>query len=142
MTNTDTKPLGAACPMASKGELVVVPPPTPTLEELTSTIRRGHRAVLSAVVDALQNAIETGKALKPAKEEVGHGNFEEYVAVSCGFTIRTAQNYMRLAKHEAEIRQLVARKNEGRFVSINEALKYIDGLRKKNPRKEKSKTTT
>jgi hypothetical protein len=98
---------------------------------------------VAAVLSAVVWAIETGKALDAAKKEVGHGNFEDYVSIECRFTIRTAQNYMRLAKHEHEVRQLLNEKTQGRaYLTMSEALKFIDQLGKKNPRKKKSKSAT
>lgn len=143
MTATVKNFLETACPMASKGELVVVPPPPPPLAELTALIRMKHYQVEAALLTAVARAIETGKALIAAKKQVGHGNFEDYVTIECRFTVRTAQNYMRLAKHEAKLGQLLAHKNEGRsYLTMNEALKFIDGLRKKDSPKKKAKAST
>jgi hypothetical protein len=143
MTATVKELLQAALSMPSKGELVVMPPPSPTLEELTAAIRKGHSEVETALLTAVVRAIETGKSLIAAKKQVGHGNFENYVSIECRFTVRTAQNYMRLAKHEAKVRQLLAHKNEGRsYLTMNEALKFIDGLRKKNSPKQKTMAST
>ena len=132
-------------PVATRGDLIVVPPPPPTpptLAELTALILMGHNQVETALLTAVVRAIETGKALIAAKKQVGHGNFEDYVTIECRFTVRTAQNYMRLAKHEAKLDQLLAHKNEGRsYLTMNEALKFIDGLRKEDPSKKKAKTS-
>jgi hypothetical protein len=127
----------------AKGELVVMPQPALTLEQLTDRIRKGHGEVVGAVLHAVMSAIETGKALRVAKKEVGHGNFEDYVTIECHFALRTAQNYMRLAKHEHEVRQLLSSKNASRaYLTMSEALKYLDKLGKKNPRKKRTKSAT
>jgi hypothetical protein len=78
-----------------------------------------------------------------AKRLVGHGNFEDYVTIECRFTIRTAQNYMRLAKYEPQLRQLLEGKNEGRaYLTMKEALNFLDVLRtKKKPRKRPNAAT-
>ena len=126
----------------TRGELTLVPPAPPTLAELTALIRLGHNQVETALLTAVVRAIETGKALIAAKKQVGHGNFENYVTIECRFTVRTAQNYMRLAKHEAKFGQLLAHKNEGRsYLTMGEALKFIDGLRKKDSAKKMTKAS-
>jgi Protein of unknown function (DUF3102) len=120
-----------------------MPPSPPTLAELTAAIRTRHSEVEAALVTAVVPALALGKALVAAKAQVGHGNFEDYVTIECHFTVRTAQNYMRLARYEPEVRQLLARKSEGRaYLTMGDALKFVDKLSKKNPRKNKSKPTT
>jgi Protein of unknown function (DUF3102) len=107
----------------------LVPPPKPTLAELTSVIRRGHGEVEAGLASALAKAIGVGKALVAAKRQVGHGNFEDYVAVECRIAMRTAQNYMRLARHEAEVQQLLAAKAQGpAYLTMGQALKLIGRL--------------
>jgi Protein of unknown function (DUF3102) len=115
----------------TRGELVVIPQ---SLAELTSAIRAGHSEVERALVNAVAAAISIGAALRKAKKLVGHGNFEEYVSVECRFSLRAAQNYMKLAKHEAKLAEMLTAKNAGRsYLTIGMALKVIDGLRKKRP---------
>ena len=134
---SETKPLQSVplVPLPPKRELVVVPQ-EPTLEELTAAIRKGHRDVEAAAGSLIKSAMQAGETLKLAKRQVGHGNFEEYVAERCGFSIRTAQNYMKLAKYKRQINEWLARKNAGHFVSISEVLKYIDKMRLTKPPKK------
>jgi len=120
----------------SKGELVVVPP---QLADLAAVIRQSHREVEAATVHAVVKALETGKALVEAKRQVGHGNFDEFVAVECHFSKRTAQNYMRLARKEAEVCQMLAAKRHcGAYLTLNQALKFITILSKKNSRRKRT----
>ncbi|MGY3428546.1 hypothetical protein ACVWZW_009050 [Bradyrhizobium sp. F1.13.4] len=46
--------------------------------------------------------IEIGAALSRAKERIKHGQFQHWVIEQCGFTMRSAQNYMRGAALAAE----------------------------------------
>jgi DUF3102 family protein len=45
-----------------------------------------------------KSIIAIGEALRDAKPLLGHGKFGNWVIAECGFTIRTAQNYMRAAE--------------------------------------------
>lgn len=42
--------------------------------------------------------IEVGHALFAAKEQVGHGKFSDWVDAECGFSLSSAENYMRVAE--------------------------------------------
>jgi hypothetical protein len=127
--------LAATSLPTSKGELVVVPA---QLADLASAIRQSHREVEAATVHAVVKALETGKALLQAKRDVGHGNFDDFVAVECRFAMRTAQNYMRLAKQEAKVCQMLAEKRTGSaYLTLNQALKFITALSKQSRRKKR-----
>jgi hypothetical protein len=124
----------------TRGELVVVP--SLTLEERAVQIRNAHVDVAAAVLTAVERALDAGLQLTAAKAEVGHGNFETYVA-RCGLKMRTAQNYIRLAKKEAEVRQLVAEKAHGNaYLTMPDALKFVAGLEaKKKPKRRPAART-
>ena len=124
-------------PATSQGELVIIPTPPPlTLEERAMQIRIAHNDVATAVLTAVERALDAGLQLTAAKEEVGHGRFEGYVA-RCGISMRTAQNYMRLARHEVQIRELVTEKAHGNaYLTMPDALKFVAGLEaKKKPKR-------
>jgi hypothetical protein len=132
-----TKPLEKtlASPM-SNGALVLVPAsPPPTLEERAVQIRKAHIDVAAAILTAVERALDAGMQLTAAKADVGHGRLETYVA-RCGMSMRTAQNYMRLARHEAKIRELVTEKAHGNaYLTMPDALKFVAGLEtKKKPK--------
>jgi hypothetical protein len=142
MSNSETEvtrrlPTGTECAPASRGDLIVVSqPPPPTLQQLTAKIRKAHEDAATALMNAVVRAVEAGKDLIEAKKQVGHGNFEDYVTIECHFTMRTAQNYMRMAKYEPKLDQLLANKNAGRsYLTMSEALKFIGTLRDKKKRK-------
>jgi len=121
----------------SKGDLVVVPPRPRPLAELAADIRKGHEEVTNALVSGAAAAIRTGKDLMEAKARIKHGSWEKYVPEVCGLDIRTAQNYMRMAKHEDQLRQWAEAKAQGiAFLTQSEALKFIDVLRTKKKRKK------
>jgi Protein of unknown function (DUF3102) len=60
------------------------------LRALAEQVRNHSRSSTKAI-------IAIGEALRDAKQHLGHGKFGEWVVAECGFTIRTAQNYMRAA---------------------------------------------
>jgi hypothetical protein len=73
------------------------------LEGLAEQVRRHSRSSTSSI-------IAIGKALIQAKERIEHGQFTTWVGLECGFTIRSAQHYMRaseLAAREGEIVSLL-----------------------------------
>lgn len=122
----------------SRGELVPVPPES-LLADLTSTIVRGHAEVVANALGVVANAIEVGKALMAAKAKIGHGNFGDYCAVECRFTLRTAQNYMKLARGEVEINQALSEKTNGlSYLTLVEAFKIINKLSAKSGRRKAS----
>jgi hypothetical protein len=126
MSETVKKFLQATLPslsMSSKGELVVVPA-TQTIAELTTHAAEAHAEVEIAVQTAVMMGMEAGKALREIKKQLPHGDFEDYVAAHFTFTITTAQKYMRLAKQEAKLSQLIRQKRSaGLPLGMREALK-------------------
>jgi hypothetical protein len=124
-------------PAVSAVELVVIPtPPPPTLEERALQIRIAHGDVAAAILTAVERALDAGQQLNAAKAEVGHGRFETYVA-RCGLSMRTAQNYMRLARQETTIRELISQKAQGNaYLTMPDALKHVAKLEaKKKPKR-------
>jgi hypothetical protein len=118
--------------MPTKGELVVVE----TSQTLSGEIRKEHGRAISALADSLTAAIAAGKHLLKAKallkQEKGHGLWQDYVGIECGLSLSTAQNYMRLAKHEVQLAPLLSEKSQrSGFLSQNAALKFLGNERKK-----------
>jgi hypothetical protein len=99
MSDTTIKSLETTLsPPTANGALVVIPvSPPPTLEEQAMQIRKAHIDVAATILTAFERALDAGMQLTAAKADVGHGRFETYVA-RCGLSMRTAQNYMRLAR--------------------------------------------
>lgn len=121
----------AGTPIVVPGrELVAVPPPEPTLPELGDTIRQAQAEIEAAAITVVAKAMEIGKALRKAKPLVGHGNFESYVAIECRMPMRTAQSYMRLARYEAQLDQLLGAKSAGlAHLTMSDAFKLIEKMR-------------
>jgi DUF3102 family protein len=61
------------------------------LRNLAEQVRNHSRSSTKAI-------IAIGEALRDAKQHLGHGRFGKWVVAECGFTIRSAQNYMRAAE--------------------------------------------
>ena len=138
MSETTNKRLETTLsPPMSSGALVVIPASPPlTLEERAMQIRKAHIDVAAAILTAVERALDAGLQLSAAKADVGHGRFETYVA-RCGLSLRTAQNYMRLARHETNIREMVTEKAHGNaYLTMPDALKFVAGLEaKKKPKR-------
>jgi hypothetical protein len=116
-----------------------LPPGQSSLPELTGEIMKAHADVMGALGYGAAAAIRAGHALKAAKDllkkQRGHGLWQDYVAVECRLGLRTAQIYMYLAKHEDQLRQLLAVKTNGNtFLSQGQALRLLSVARKKRRR--------
>ena len=61
------------------------------LRAMAKTIRSGTAMMTAAIIDI-------GRNLLAAKQALAHGRFSPWVEAECGFTLRTAQNYMRVAE--------------------------------------------
>ncbi len=65
---------------------------------LVGEIKAHHREALKAGQDFMENALSAGALLSKAKGGVAHGEWEDFVEVKCGFSLRTAQHYMKASK--------------------------------------------
>jgi len=52
---------------------------------------------------ALEHALEVGRLLLQAKDQVGHGEWASWVMANCAFTERSASRYMRLAANKDQL---------------------------------------
>jgi hypothetical protein len=57
------------------------------------------RTEMKTTADAV---IAIGRELIAVKKSLPHGSFEAWVESECGFSVRSAQNYMRVARHAAK----------------------------------------
>lgn len=92
------------------------------LPELAMRIKEEHTQVLGLLRSGLQHARQAGELLIAAKEQVVHGDWRSWVEANCELAERTAQAYMRIAKHWQEIEanpQFVA------DMTVNEAQRLI-----------------
>lgn len=63
-------------------------------------IRARHRGMVEGILD-------TGQDLLAMKSKLGHGKFGAWVEASFGWSVRTAENYMRVADEFGDNRELV-----------------------------------
>jgi len=76
---------------------------TAEAEVLAPLIRTEHQASNQAMEDGLAHAIQCGEYLAKAKKLVAHGQWGMWVKENCGFTSKTASNYMRLWERQDDI---------------------------------------
>ena len=77
-----------------------------TLDELASAIRHEHLRCEKSYADAVEAAIRAGELLIEAKEQVGHGGWLPWLANHFAGSVRTAQGYMRIARHPEDARRV------------------------------------
>jgi len=76
---------------------------TKRLKSLAGTINDTHAAAGASFRAGVQHAMEAGRLLIEAKEQVGHGEWLPWLRANCEFSERTAQAYMRVAKRAGEL---------------------------------------
>jgi hypothetical protein len=109
------------------------------LDVLAPQIRSANAKAIVGFAEGTEAAILAGKLLIEAKAACPHGLWQDYVAVECRLGLRTAQLYMKLAKQEPQLRQLLAAKTKGAsFLSQAEALRLLSVAQQK---RRKSKPT-
>jgi hypothetical protein len=93
-----------------------------SLADLAHQINAEHEAAESAQRKTLQHAIAAGKLLIEAKEggQLKHGQWLPWLENHCRIPERTAQHYMRLAKHESEIRSVADLSQRAAIAAISE----------------------
>jgi len=90
----------------SSTELVSVDPAPKlpaSLDGLADYANDRHQEALGHAQSAAIQAAEAGAALLEAKKMVGHGRWERWVEINCGFGLRTSQVYMQAAKALARL---------------------------------------
>jgi hypothetical protein len=80
MSETKTTSLITLPP--SNVAIVATPAQSPTLEVRALQIRGAHDEVATAVLTVVERALDAGVHLLAAKDEVGYGRFEAYVATA------------------------------------------------------------
>ena len=70
------------------------------LPVLAGEINRAHKAAREAAQTSLERAIEAGERLIEAKALVAHGQWLPWLKELCDLSERSAQAYMRLARHK------------------------------------------
>jgi hypothetical protein len=133
--------VAASLPVLPKGELTVVPPPPPSTQELLAGAQRDHEAAERAAQTAVEMGIAAGKKLLAAKKQTPHGFFEDAVEAHTRLSMGTVQKYMRLARREPQLLQLIVQKRSlGLPLTMRDADKFIRTLTEKpKPIKRKAK---
>ena len=73
--------------------------------DTANSLRRQAERIRAQVKTTTCTIIEIGRDILAVKQHLKHGQFSKWVEAECGFTVRSAQNYMRAAefaegKHE------------------------------------------
>jgi len=97
-------------------DLVVIRPTR--LDELRAEIDCQHAAAVAAFRTSVDHAIRAGELLLEAKTIVGHGHWLDWLAANFPASLRTAQDYMYLAKHPEDARRVA-------HLGIGQALKAL-----------------
>jgi hypothetical protein len=79
-----------------------------SLADLAARILAEHEAAETLQRQSLERAINAGSLLLEAKARLKHGTWLPWLKERCQVPVRTAQFYMQLANHQAEIRNGVA----------------------------------
>ena len=74
-----------------------------SLTDLAARIRTYHEATVAALKSSVENAMNAGDLLIEAKAQLKHGQWLPWLAKNCVISERTAQLYIKLAKHRATI---------------------------------------
>jgi len=95
-----------------------VTPPKPSLDDLAGRIKVSHSEIVAVMSGKglVFKAIEIGKQLKQAKDDLEHGKWLPWLE-QCDLKERTAQRYMRLVEHKAKIDDYLA---ENKSVTVTD----------------------
>ena len=93
------------------------------LDELTGLIRKEFQAATQCAIDAVSHAVSVGRLLQLAKHALPHGVYVKWVAENFDFSVRRAQQYLRLAGSAALLEETKA--NRGSLLSIRQAFRVI-----------------
>jgi len=69
-------------------------------------VNKLHEAIVSTAKITIELVIDLGEKLVGIKEELPHGLFQEWVRSNCKFSMRTAQNYMRVFLRKDEVEEV------------------------------------
>jgi Protein of unknown function (DUF3102) len=89
------------------------------LADLAGRIRVEHEATATALKSSVEHAMAAGDLLIEAKSQLKHGQWLPWLTEHCALSERTAQLYMRTAKHRATIEDQI--RNGVADLSLNEA---------------------
>ena len=101
------------------------------LDQLATEINSEHERCATSFQEGVLHAVKAGALLVEAKGHVARGDWGDWVYRHCSFSARTAQGYMRVARHhnqlEGENAQRVA------HLSLRETLKLLRAPKPSSP---------
>lgn len=103
------------------------------LTKLRTEIITQHESFITSMKESMQSAIKAGEFLLSAKENIEYGKFQEWIETNLPFSLRTAQNYMKVAKKQDVIEEKGARMLSAAYDAVK------DKKPKKNYRDEHEK---
>lgn len=93
-----------------------------SLTTLASEIQYIERQTARIV---LEGAIEIGHRLLAAKQKIGHGNFEDWCSENLNYSLRKAENFMRLSTAYGDENSVFAKTQTSADLSISKALSLL-----------------
>ena len=84
--------------MSTTNTIKIVRPTDLDLTALAGQIKHEHGQCENAARSAVQHAIRAGELLVDAKARCQHGTWKRWIEEHCGFSLRTAQLYMGIAR--------------------------------------------
>jgi hypothetical protein len=89
------------------------------LDELAQRIRAAHKAAQAAWSSALGHALAAGDALIKVQDRGVVVNWKRWLRENCFLAVSTAQLYVQLAHHRAEVEaKLPGGSSAGAFISV------------------------
>jgi len=101
--------------------------PTRAEIELAEAIVAEHQAAQRAWEGAVMHAVECGRLLIHAKETIAHGQWIPWLEENFPASVRTAQGYMRLARHGEDAQALAHLGVEGALRAMAEPRQIAAG---------------
>jgi hypothetical protein len=94
---------------------------TKSLKQKVKLANQAHTAAEKALNDFVANALKVGEILTEIKAELPHGKFIGFVEQNFTFTIRTAQNYIKMSEN----REILLKAADSENLSLSSALKLL-----------------
>jgi SOS response regulatory protein OraA/RecX len=67
-------------------------------QDKANALRAQAVRIRAAVKSSTETIIQVGQDLISVKEAIGHGKFRDWIETECGFSVRSAENYIRAAE--------------------------------------------
>lgn len=96
------------------------------LAELAAEIHTEHEAMEKAAFSGAEHAWNVGKLLVKAKDQVSHGQWEQWVQTNCVFSPRSARAYISVARK-------VSNRQSTADISLDQVLKLLSAGKNTEP---------